>query len=285
MYAIVDQFSQAIFGGSNVDLKSGYQLMNNIAVAFCTWKPTGEDLGTYDLVQDIYMTLAPLAMTLALCYMVIGVLQLATRTGWDNLTLSLLLVPLLKYAACLALIKYGLQLSGYLMGGSNYLVRLFLANKPGLEANFLGMDSSGLRTFNSMLPRILFEAFIGLVGLLTQIFCGILLAYQIITIRIEYLIRVAFMPLAIANIAQDGAQGAGVRYLKKIVGNMFMLVGILLSVRLTFYVLNTVSVNMKIMNIDWIDRIVQGLLVAGIGPFCAVGAVTSFKAALNEMFA
>lgn len=293
MFSAIDQFSGAIFGSDDSKITTGYTLMYNIADAFCRWDTGSKaDNGAYAMVEAIYKFVAPLAMTLALCFMVLGILQTISRYGMENITFTLILIPILRYAACAIVIKYGLQMTGYIMAGSNSLVNKIpdLANEAvnsvntATSTNFTA-NAGALESFASMVGRILLQLLLGLLTLIFQIACGILVAYQIITIRIEFLVRTAFMPLAISNIAQDGAQGPGMKYIKRLLMNMFMMMGILATIILTFFIINNISVNLNIFGdgLDWINKIIIGLFVTCCGPCCAVGAVTSFKAALNEM--
>lgn len=264
--------------------------MYNIANAFCTWDVgTKGEVGAYAIVEEVYRFIAPLAMTLALCFMILGILQAISRHGIENITFTVILMPILRYAACAIVIKYGLQMSGYIMAGSNSLVYKMdniVTNATAareFNTNFASQSQS-LYSFGSMLGRLILSLFISLLTLIFQIACGIMLALQIIAIRIEFLARTAFMPLAISNIAQDGVQGPGMKYLKRLLFNMFMMMGILVTVVITFYVISGVSVELRIFEYEWLNSILVGVFVACCGPACAVGAVTSFKAALNEMF-
>lgn len=294
MFSAIDQFSGAIFGSNDAKITTGYTLMYNIANAFCTWQTgTKGDSGAYAMVEEIYRFVAPLAMTLALCFMVLGILQAISQYGMENITFTVILMPILRYAACAIVIKYGLQMTGYIMAGSNSLVNAIpnlgsaAQNQVQNTTSNFTSNMNGIEAWSSFVARLILELFLGLMTMIFQIVCGLLIAYQIITIRIEFLVRAAFMPLAISNIAQDGVKGPGLRYIKRLLVNMFMLMGILATIILTFYIINDISVSLNIFDSEgtqWINRILVGLFVTCCGPCCAVGAVTSFKAALNEMF-
>lgn len=291
MFSAIDEFSGALFGGNNANVSTGYTLMYNIANAFCTWDVgTAESSGAYSMVEAIYRFVAPLAMTLALCFMVLGILQAISQYGMENITFTIILMPILRYAACAVVIKYGLQMSGYIMSGSNSLVNAI----PNIVDTAKGMQNesdqvfaqnlSALQIFGNAIGRFFLELMLSLLTLIFQIGCGLMVAYQIITIRIEFLVRTAFMPLAISDIAQNGVRGSGMKYIKRLLLNMFMLMGILATIVLTFFIINDISVNLNIFEAEWINKIVIGIFITCCGPCCAVGAVTSFKAALNEMF-
>lgn len=284
MFTLIDTIVSIMFGQSDPGQASGYNMMYAIASAFTKW--TGgqaSDGGTYKLVQDIYVILCPIAMTLALCFCVIAILEQVTRYGMENVTLTVILIPILRYAACIIVLKYGLQIIGYTMAASNNLV-----NKVGdvgeLDTAFTSAAAQGIVEMNGILIKLILELTIALLALIAQVAAGIALAYQIITIRIDFLVRTAFMPLAIPSIAQDGAHGPGMRYIKRLLFNMFMMMGILVTIKLTFSVLCTITIDFDSMGYRGVILpLFKSLFVSVGGPFMAVGAVTSFKAALSEI--
>lgn len=294
MFSALDQFAGALFGADG-EIATGYTLIYNIALAFCTWQTGGYDtVNAYSMVEEIYRFIAPLAMTLALCFMILGILQAISRYGMENITFTILMMPILRYVSCVVVIKYGLQMTGYIMSGSNSLVQQMntititadAALKEGEALDNLTKNKSTLQIVASFIGRLLLEYVPALFSFVFQLCCGVLIAYQIITIRIEFLIRAAFMPLAVADIAQSGVQGNGMKYIKRLIFTMFMLMGILATIKLTFYVVGSIGTTGfdNIFDEGWINKFITNMFIACVGPCCCVGAVTSFKAALNEMY-
>lgn len=281
MWGIITELCSTLFGGVD-DARTGYTLIYNVADAFCSWD-TGQTTA-YSFVETIYTTVVPAALALALCFLVLGILEAVTRYGFDNITINVLAVPLLQFLMCVILIKYGLQIASYIMAGSNWLVQHMGAEE--LSATLPKME---LAEQTGLLGKLVINFFITLLALATQISAAISIAYQIISIKIEFLIRVAFMPIAIADVAQGGVHGAGMRYLKRLIVNMFMLMGILATIKLTFATINMTAEQLTIFDAtkdagQVLNSILGCIFVAAVGPMASVGAVGSFKAALNEMF-
>lgn len=288
MFTLIDSISRSVFGNSDAANGTGFNFMYGIAEAFCTWQGGSDtDVPAYSVTREVYVMLAPVAMTLALCFCVVALLDQIQRYGMDNITFTVILTPLLRFAVCMFILQYGLNIVGLTMGYSNQLIRT-MGDVGGetITGDFMNTFTDGLNGWSGMLARILMELLVALLSLFAQIVAGVALAYQIITIRIEFLVRLAFMPLALPSIAQDGVHGSGMRYLKRLLFDMFMLSGILVTVKLTFFVLMSVSLDFGDMGLAWNEAvlsIVKSLFVTVAGPFMCLGAVSSFKAALAEV--
>ena len=228
----------------------------------------------------------PIALSLALCYAILDLINSVTRTGVENVTASVIIVPLLRFAACWLLMKYGLKIVGLIMGSSNFLVDQ-IQGKLTSDAQTKEMISPAETA--GMLSRLVFEVLPSLLAIIGQTIAGIVLAFQVISIRIEFLIRASFLPLAISSVAQGGANSAGMRYIKKLLSNMFMMMGIVVTIELTFLLLSTANISLEIFPGDGTiaetaNRFLGAMFQGLVGPFAAVGCVGAFKSALNDAF-
>lgn len=293
MFTLITMLVTAVFCvGKTVAYKDSpsYMLMNNIVTSLCKWDAgtsgSGQSAAVYGLVEDVYKMVIPIALSLALCYAILDLINSVTRTGVENVTASVIIVPLLRFAACWLLMKYGLKIVGLIMGSSNFLVDQ-IQGKLTSDAQTKEMISPAETA--SMLSRLVFEVLPSLLAIIGQTIAGIVLAFQVISIRIEFLIRASFLPLAISSVAQGGANSAGMRYIKKLLSNMFMMMGIVVTIELTFLLLSTANISLEIFPGDGTiaetaNRFLGAMFQGLVGPFAAVGCVGAFKSALNDAF-
>ena len=290
MFTLITMFVTAVFCvGQSMTYKGSpsYMLMNNIVDGLCKWDAGTSGSNTvYGLVEDVYKMVIPIALSLALCYAILDLINSVTRTGVENVTASVIIVPLLRFAACWLLMKYGLKIVGLIMGSSNFLVEQ-IQGKLTSDAQAKEMMSPAETA--GMLSRIVFEVLPSLLAIIGQTIAGIVLAFQVISIRIEFLIRASFLPLAISSVAQGGANSAGMRYIKKLLSNMFMMMGIVVTIELTFLLLSTANISLNIFPGDGTiaegaNRFLGAMFQGLVGPFAAVGCVGAFKSALNDAF-
>lgn len=267
-----------------------YALMNNIVQGLCKWDAgtsgSGNSATVYGLVEDVYRMVIPIALSLALCYAILDLINAVTRTGVENVTASVIIVPLLRFAACWLLMKYGLKIVGLIMGSSNFLVEQIQGK---LKDNEQTHEMISPAETASMLSRLVFEVLPSLLTIIGQTIAGIVLAFQVISIRIEFLIRASFLPLAISSVAQGGANSPGMRYIKKLLSNMFMMMGIVVTIELTFLMLSTADISLNVFPGDGtisetVNRLLGAMFQGLVGPFAAVGCVGAFKSALNDAF-
>lgn len=285
MFTLVTILITAVYAGVSaakyVDTPS-YKIMHNIVTGLCTWQ--SGTTSAYTLVEAVYKLVVPAALSLALCYAILELMNSVTRVGVENVTVSVIIVPFIRFAACWLLIKYGLKITGLVMSSSNYLVDKVQDLITDGDGNLKGETPSETA---SLMSRIVFEVLPSMLTLIGQIIAGIMLAFQIISIRIEFLLRASLLPLAIANVAQGGANSAGARYIKKLIGNMFMMMGIVVTVELTFLMLSSSDISLNIFsspNAEMVNRLLGAMFSGLVGPFAAVGCVGAFKAALNDAF-
>lgn len=293
MFTLITMLVTAVFCvGQTVAYKDSpsYMLMNNIVTSLCKWDAgiagSGQSAAVYGLVEDVYKMVIPIALSLALCYAILDLINSVTRTGVENVTASVIIVPLLRFAACWLLMKYGLKIVGLIMGSSNFLVDQ-IQGKLTSDAQTKEMISPAETA--GMLSRLVFEVLPSLLAIIGQTIAGIVLAFQVISIRIEFLIRASFLPLAISSVAQGGANSAGMRYIKKLLSNMFMMMGIVVTIELTFLLLSTANISLEIFPGDGTiaetaNRFLGAMFQGLVGPFAAVGCVGAFKSALNDAF-
>ena len=268
---------------------SGYMIMDSILNSMCKFSESGSSGGAvYTFIENIYGIVIPMALALALCYCILDMFSAISRVGLDNVTASVLFLPLIKFCICWIFIKYGLKISGQLLEGSNYLVDQVQAAVQSMGKNATiqaatGVDQSGL------LARILFQLLPGMLSLFGQIIAGIILAFQVISIRIEFLIRIAFLPLAIASIAQGGAQSAGARYIKRLVGNMFLMMGIIATVEIVYLLIFVGMPDLAVFDASTkggqvVNNILVSIFSGLVGPFAAVGCVSALKSTISDAF-
>lgn len=288
MFTLITILATVVFSvgySLNYTEQPSYMIMNRIVTGLCRWDAgTSGSNNVYQLVESTYKMVIPIALSLALCYAVLDLINSVTRVGVENVTASVLIVPMLRFAACWLLMKYGLKIVGLTMSGSNYLVTQIQSN---IVQGTGTMTMTAPEETAGMLSRFVFEILPSLLALIGQAIAGVLLAFQIISIRIEFLIRASFLPLAISSVAQGGANSAGMRYIKKLIGNMFMMMGIVVTVEMTFLLLSTANITLDVFpgdNAALVNKFLGAIFQGLVGPFAAVGCVGAFKSALNDAF-
>ena len=288
MFTLITILATTVFSvgyALNYTEQPSYMIMNRIVTGLCKWDAgTSGSNNIYQLVESTYKMVIPIALSLALCYAVLDLINSVTRVGVENVTASVLIVPMLRFAACWLLMKYGLKIVGLTMSGSNYLVTQIQGN---IVQGTGTMTMTAPEETAGMLSRFVFEILPSLLSLIGQAIAGVLLAFQIISIRIEFLIRASFLPLAISSVAQGGANSAGMRYIKKLIGNMFMMMGIVVTVEMTFLLLSTANISLDVFpgdNAALVNKFLGAVFQGLVGPFAAVGCVGAFKSALNDAF-
>ena len=287
MFTLVTILITAVYAGVSMATYTetpSYMIMNSIVEGLCEWETGSSGGGAYTLVESVYKLVIPAALSLALCYAILELMNSVTRVGVENVTASVIIVPFIRFAACWLLMKYGLKITGLIMSSSNYLVDQIQANMQSGSGNITG--ETPMETA-SLMSRFVFEVLPSMLAMIGQVIAGIMLAFQIVSIRIEFLLRASLLPLAIANVAQGGANSAGARYIKKLIGNMFMMMGIVVTVELTFLMLSSANISLDVFpgeNAELVNRFIGAIFSGLVGPFAAVGCVGAFKAAINDAF-
>ena len=296
MYGILNAIGSFI--GNIMGHFFGYNLLANMALNLVSWQ-NNTNSSTYTFVTGVYEVIVPFALALSFGFAILEILSTLTRQGPENVTISAIIFPLIKMTCVWYLIYNGLTIVGYLMGGSDWFVD---------EIKELGEDAMAIDVPETESTAIAVAGFLAKlvmnfsIAILSTLFCaiaGILLGLQIISVKIEFLIRTMFMPLALCTITNGGAQSAGMRYFKKMIGSMFTLGGIIAAIFLVkligdgimssfFTALNAdgdLASGIQASLFDGIPNYFAGAFFSAfIGPFTCVSCVSVVKAALNDAF-
>ena len=265
----------------------GYNILYQLAKSLCTWS-----VGTgTEIVSTVYAYIQPLGVTLALCFAILEILDAMTRSGSNNMTLEIIIMPLFKFVIAYLVIAYGIDLIGLVLSASNTFcnwVDISIADSSG------SMDVASLDV-QGMLAKILVQYIPSLLSLLSQIIAALVIGVQLVTIRVEVLLRAIFLPIAVADISARGMNGSGMRYLKNFIGNIFLLGAILIVIKLTY----AVCIDLQYFALagtiesgiseEGAVNLVTGIYMAVfnglIGPFACVSAVATVKSLIREAFA
>ena len=166
---------------SGAFLGQGYDMIYNLTKALCTWENGSASLA---LTSQVYAYIEPLGLALAMCFCFWEVMDSVTRVGGiQNVTIEIIIMPLIKLVFCYFLIAYGID---------------------NLPNNNMDMSNHDLGSINGTLAKLVFELLPAMLGILFQIIAGILIGVQLITIRIEMIVKCMFLPAAVGTIPNGG---------------------------------------------------------------------------------
>lgn len=282
MTALIVALLALVAGAGGVAWGMGYDMLFNIASSLCTWG-NGPAL---TITSIVYSYIRPVGLSLALCYAIMEIMESITRSGSgaNNITPELIFSPLLKFGICYLCIMYGLQIVSSLFGASNLFVTWVSNTIAAYDYGELASASGA--TVNGTLAKIFLELIPSLISMLSQIIAGVIIGIQIISIRIEMLGRVMFLPLGFASIAHGGASSPGLRYVKNLIGNIFTLGTILIVIKLTYMIAADITAfQLESDGAQQIFMTIYAVLFNGlIGPFACIGAINMVKSLIREAF-
>lgn len=271
----------SLLAGGGAIFGHGYNMIYNIASSLCTWN-NGASL---TLTAMVYDYVRPAGLTLSLGFAILEILDAVTRAGTNNTTVEIIVMPLLKFGCCYMVIMYGLDIISVSLGASNAFVTW--VDGTIADQSFGDLATVGGSTVNGLLAQIFIELIPSLMSMLSQIIAGVIIGVQLVSIRIEVLVRSMFLPVAVASISQGGAGSPGLRYVKNLIGNVFTLGAILLVIKLTYMVAGDIQA-FQMDSGDVAQSIfmtIYGIVFNGvIGPFASIGAITTVKSLIREAF-
>lgn len=247
------------------------------------------------MISTIYDFIQPIGLTLALCFALVEMIEAVTRSGSNNVTVEVVIMPLIKFGIAYLIIANGIEIISTILSGSNAFCD-WVDSQFGAVDDFALTDTS--LTVNGILAKILLEYIPSFISLLSQIIAALVVGVQLISIRLEVLVRAMFFPIAVADISGRGAYSGGMRYVKNFLGNLFLLGTILIVIKLTYYVcvdLTTFSISGVLDS--WNAKDPSGMasnLFSGvfsmifnglIGPFACISAISTVKSMIREAFA
>lgn len=267
--------------GSTTGEGSTYSMLEAVANGFTKWGNTAD----VQITSTIYGYMVPIAITICLCYTILEMMAGVARVGIDNVTMSILIVPLIRFGCCFGLMQYGPKIIGWVFSGSNALVDWFNDIKGDYTATSSAVPSSS--TPSGTFSKVLFQYIPGMAAFLSQVLACLIIGAKMFSFRIQTLIRAALMPFAIANIAQGGVASSGMRFVQKFIGSMLFLMSCLFVIKLTSLVaagLGTVVFADADDGVKVINSMFQMMFTSMIGPFCAVTAIGALESVINEAF-
>ena len=258
-----------------------YAILESVASSFTKWDNTAD----VQITSEIYEYMVPIAITICLCYTILEIMAGVARVGIDNVTMNILIIPLIRFACCFGLMQYGPKIIGWVFSGSNALVDWFNSIKNDYSAT--SATAPNISSPSGMLSRVLFQYIPGIFALLSQVIACLIIGAKMFSFRVQTLIRAALMPFAIANIAQGGVNSSGMRFVQKFIGSMLFLMSCLLVVKLTSLAaagLTTLTFSNTTDDTAAIRSVFQMMYTSLIGPFCAVTAIGALENVINEAF-
>ena len=296
---ILGALTAVTVGGVITNQDAGYKLIFNIVNQLTVWQT---DTAT-QFTSQVYEWFVPIALTLCLGYVMLDMMGAIERAGMQNATPQILIMPMLKFVACWLLMKYGLKLIGYAMDGSNGFVKWIISLQSdwgsyaeskapaAFGGGSLTVGDSGSVVHSGLLAKLFTELLPAMISMVGMVIAAAQIAMTVVSFRLDYLIRAMFMPFAIANVAHTGPNGPGISYIKKFIGDMFFMGGVLLVINLAFAVCSPVTSGGMIAVFDSNDAgqmtfqgMVSTMLLGIFGPFAAVGAVGALKQAIQAAF-
>lgn len=286
MAALIIALITVITGRATSGLTTGdggtYAMLESVASGFTKWDNTAD----VQITSVIYEYMVPIAITICLCYTILEIMAGVARVGIDNVTMSILIIPLIRFACCFGLMQYGPKIIGWVFSGSNALVDWFNSIKGNYSA--ASATAPEISSPSGTLSKVLFQYIPGIFALLSQVIACLIIGAKMFSFRVQTLIRAALMPFAVANIAQGGVNSSGMRFVQKFIGSMLFLMSCLLVVKLTSLVaagLATVTyANAADGATAVVNSMFQMLYTSLIGPFCAVTAIGALENVINEAF-
>lgn len=258
-----------------------YAILESVASSFTKWDNTAD----VQITSVIYEYMVPIAITICLCYTILEIMAGVARVGIDNVTMNILIIPLIRFACCFGLMQYGPKIIGWVFSGSNALVDWFNSIKNNYSAT--SATAPIISSPSGMLSKVLFQYIPGIAALLSQVIACLIIGAKMFSFRVQTLIRAALMPFAIANIAQGGVNSSGMRFVQKFIGSMLFLMSCLLVVKLTSLAaagLTTLTFSNTTDDTAVIRSVFQMMYTSLIGPFCAVTAIGALENVINEAF-
>ena len=272
---------------------SGYGLLYAVAKSLCTWN-NGKSL---EIVSTVYDFMMPLGLSLALCLAVVEIMDAITRSGTNNVTVEVVIMPLIKFGIAYLVISNGIEIISTVLGGSNAFCDWVDAEIGSVTPIELSPESG---IFNGLLTKILFEYIPSFVSLLSQIIAALVIGVQLVSIRLEVLVRAMFFPLAVADVSSKGASGSGMRYIKNLFGCIFLLGSILIVIKLVYMISADLMIDFgSTVWSSFSQLTVEGLTEGGlklvnmlymvvfnglIGPFACISAISTVKSMIREVF-
>ena len=258
-----------------------YAILESVASSFTKWDNTAD----VQITSVIYEYMVPIAITICLCYTILEIMAGVARVGIDNVTMNILIIPLIRFACCFGLMQYGPKIIGWVFSGSNALVDWFNSIKNNYSAT--SATAPNISSPSGNLSKVLFQYIPGIFALLSQVIACLIIGAKMFSFRVQTLIRAALMPFAIANIAQGGVNSSGMRFVQKFIGSMLFLMSCLLVVKLTSLAaagLTTLTFSNTTDDTAVIRSVFQMMYTSLIGPFCAVTAIGALENVINEAF-
>ena len=258
-----------------------YAILESVASGFTKWDNTAD----VQITSVIYEYMVPIAITICLCYTILEIMAGVARVGIDNVTMNILIIPLIRFACCFGLMQYGPKIIGWVFSGSNALVDWFNSIKNTYSAT--SATAPNISSPSGNLSKVLFQYIPGIFALLSQVIACLIIGAKMFSFRVQTLIRAALMPFAIANIAQGGVNSSGMRFVQKFIGSMLFLMSCLLVVKLTSLAaagLTTLTFSNTTDDTAVIRSVFQMMYTSLIGPFCAVTAIGALENVINEAF-
>ena len=263
-----------------------YKLILNVIKVLMTWNQSS---GAISFIDTLYSYMEVPAMTLVVCYMLMEIFSVVQRQGsLSNVGPDVVVLPLVKAAVCMYLIQQLPTLMGSVLGASN---SLYDSISGTIDADMTGnLAVSALDSKSGILAKIFFELVPSFLSLIGQVIACIAIVMQIVTIRLDILLRYIFLPFAVASIAHGGPQSGGMHYLKRFIGNFVLMAAIAVSIRITFLMCMDISLTAADFKSNGdvggaaIAAIMGFLITSVVGPFAAVGAVSAVKSVVGEAF-
>ena len=202
----------------------------------------------YDIwvsMQGKYDTLKPLGILLAMTYIFLSLLEEANK---DSVTMETVMKALIKVFLAALFMTSGMDI---LKAALDLVAAVYYSLEP--PDDFLGsgttncnyetlLDFSGLTELLTPIGIILGQFFAYIVTLV-----GAVVARLVIWARIlDVLVRTMFAPIGMADLAQEGMQGSGFKYLKAYAASALTgaaLVGCMYAFRALNYVATSICVN------------------------------------------
>ncbi len=300
--------SEMEFGGTNDDSilnlfgldlsRSTFEKMMKYAENISKFN---KDIDT-PFVTIIYNLITPAALGLVIAIVVFHILKILMDKGFDKVTPTSLLLPIIKAALAFIVIHNGAMLIGSIMGLSNRLtspemIKTFI-DAAETENSLVKLEGDIVTIGNALegegitaqITKAMFTAggfFVelgyqlsGFIGLIGSGLAEVFLIKEFVVTKASMLIRFAFSPIAVADMTEGGHRG-GPTYIKQLIGCGFALFAMTASI----YVIKVINSSIMLAGVD-VEHpstlVSNYLIISLVGPFAAVAAARRAKQVIQS---
>lgn len=249
---------------------------------------------TYEYILNIFLKPGGLLLTIAFSliaiYLITGMIDTYLMTGRD-IDIHVMIKMFCTLVLADILIEATPTIISYILGGSVGLLNDVITLITDAETEKAAEDAAqAAESVNALIDGL---------GLLQLVFASIwvsglkivnaipTLGLKIIlfSTQLEIIIRLIFAPIGLAGFANESHRHEATRYLRKMIASGIYAAAIYITIFATLTLsksLTTPSVDNPSDILSWLTTNVGNVAMQIIGPFAAIGAISTVKGLINE---